>query len=69
MEQKSKRGGARIGAGRKPKDPAHPKNTDKTIKVSEQVADYLADVGTGIVEDTIRVSKPFREWVKSSGSE
>lgn len=69
MEQKSKRGGARAGSGRKPKDPAHPRNTDKTVKVSEQVADYLSDVGTGIVEDTIRCSKPFREWIRSNVSQ
>jgi hypothetical protein len=68
MKSKPTRGGSRAGAGRKPQDAAQPRNIPKSIKVSEQVADYLTDVGTGVIEDTIRGSKQFREWIKSNAS-
>jgi hypothetical protein len=37
----------------------------KTIKVSQEVANYLNLVGTGIVEDEIRKTKEFKDWAKS----
>lgn len=53
-------GGKREGAGRK----AHPdsRTVPKSIKVSQEVADYLAEYGTGEIEDVIRRTKQFKEW-------
>ena len=58
-------GGKREGAGRKPRFDGKGRTVPKSIKVSQEVADYLAKVGTGIIEDTLRRSKAFREWSKS----
>ena len=58
-------GGKREGAGRKPRFDGKGRTVPKSIKVSREVADYLAKVGTGIIEDTLRRSKAFREWSKS----
>lgn len=57
-------GGKREGAGRKPRDDGQGRTVPKSIKVSKQVADYLAEVGSGIVEDVIRRSKAFKEWLQ-----
>ena len=59
------RGGKREGAGRKPREDGKGRTIQKSIKVSQEVADYLGEVGTGIIEDTLRKSKAFREWSKS----
>jgi hypothetical protein len=59
----SEHGGKRKGAGRKASPES--RSVPKSIKVSQQVADYLAEFGTGIIEDTLRRSKAFREWSKS----
>jgi hypothetical protein len=53
-------GGSRTGAGRPPKPDA--KNVSKSIKVSKEVADYLAEKGTGIIELMVRNSHGFRTW-------
>jgi hypothetical protein len=37
----------------------------KTIKVSQEVANYLNLVGSGIVEDEIRKTKEFKDWARS----
>lgn len=37
----------------------------KTIKVSQEVANYLNLVGSGIVEDEIRKTKEFKDWAES----
>ena len=58
-------GGKREGAGRKPCPDGKGRTVPKSIKVSQEVADYLAKVGTGIIEDTLRRSKAFRDWAKS----
>ena len=60
---KDRHGGKRDGAGRK----ASPDSriVPKSIKVSQEVADYLAEKGTGLIEDAIRKTKVFREWIKS----
>jgi hypothetical protein len=58
-------GGKRDNAGRKPREDGKGRTVPKSIKVSQQVADYLAEVGTGIIEDKLRKSKEFREWLKS----
>ena len=54
------RGGKRKGAGRKASPDS--RNVPKSIKVSQEVADYLAEHGTGLVEDAIRRTKHFKEW-------
>ena len=58
------RGGKREGAGRKPRPDGQGRTVPKSIKVSQEVADYLAEFGTGIIENMIRKSKAFREWMK-----
>lgn len=58
-------GGKREGAGRKPRPDGNGRTVPKSIKVSSEVADYLAEVGSGIVEDTLRKTKAFRDWAKS----
>lgn len=62
MLMANKHGGSREGAGRKPAPGS--RSVPKSIKVSHQVADYLADRGTGVVEDALRRTKDFREWAK-----
>jgi hypothetical protein len=59
----SKHGGKRKGAGRKASPDS--RSVPKSLKVSREVADYLAAKGTGLVEDAIRKTKSFREWIKS----
>lgn len=59
-------GGKREGAGRKPQKAGNARTVGKSIKVSQKVADYLAAVGTGIIEDALRKTKAFREWSKST---
>lgn len=61
----SKRGGKRAGAGRKPREDGKGRTVPKSIKVSQEMADYLGEVGTGVIEDAIRKTKQFREWSKS----
>lgn len=61
------RGGKRKGAGRKPGKSDASRNVPKSIKVSQQVADYLGEHGTGVIEDSIRRTKHFRDWAKSKG--
>lgn len=58
-------GGRRKGAGRKPAPDS--RTIPKSIKVSQDVADYLAERGTGVIEDAIRRTKDFREWAKRDG--
>ena len=55
-------GGKREGAGRKPRPDGQGRTVPKSIKVSREVADYLAAVGTGVIENMIRKSKAFKEW-------
>lgn len=57
-------GGKREGSGRKPQEDGKGRTVPKSIKVSQEVADYLAEVGTGIIENMIRKSKPFKKWSK-----
>lgn len=57
-------GGKREGSGKKPKIKGQSRNKDKTVKLSQQVFDYLSEVGSGIVEDVIRRTKDFKDWVK-----
>lgn len=63
---KPKRGGPRVGAGRKARD-AQPRNIPRSIKVSEDVDLYLDHTGTGIVEEMLRRSASFKEWRKLRG--
>lgn len=58
-------GGKREGAGRKPREDGQGRTIPKSIKVSQEVADYLSEVGSGVIEDMLRKSKAFREWLKS----
>lgn len=58
-----KHGGKRKGAGRKAAPDS--RSVPKSIKVSQEVADYLSEHGTGIVEDALRKTKAFREWSRS----
>jgi hypothetical protein len=55
-------GGKRENSGRKPSKNGQPKNISKSIKVSAEVAEYLREFGTGIVEDVIRKTKSFLQW-------
>lgn len=57
-------GGKRDNAGRKPRDDGQGKTIPKSIKVSQEVADYLSEYGTGVIEDIIRKSKHFKKWLK-----
>jgi hypothetical protein len=59
-------GGKREGAGRKPRPDGQGRTVPKSIKVSQEMADYLSQVGTGVIEDTLRKSKAFRDWQKVS---
>ena len=34
-------------------------------KLCKMVADYLGEVGTGVIEDALRKTKAFKDWVKS----
>jgi hypothetical protein len=58
-------GGKREGAGRKPRSDGKGRTVPKSIKVSQEVANYLNLVGTGIVEDEIRKTKEFKDWAES----
>ncbi len=59
-------GGKRDNAGRKPRDDGQGRTVPKSIKVSQEVSDYLSEHGTGIIEDMIRKSKAFKTWVASA---
>jgi hypothetical protein len=56
------RGGKREGAGRKARPDGQGRTIPKSIKVSQEIADYLSEVGTGVIEDALRKTKAFREW-------
>lgn len=58
-------GGKREGSGRKPREDGKGRTVPKSIKVSQEVADYLAEVSTGVIEDALRKTKAFKEWAKS----
>ena len=53
-------GGKREGAGRKAS--LDSRSVPKSIKVTQEVADYLNEFGTGIIEDIIRKTKAFKDW-------
>jgi len=57
-------GGKREGAGRKPRQDGNGRSVPKSIKVSQGVADYLSEVGTGVIEDSLRKTKAFKQWAK-----
>ena len=59
-------GGKREGAGRKPRPDGKGRTVPKSIKVSQEVADYLAAVGTGVIEDALRKTKAFKDWAKAT---
>jgi hypothetical protein len=59
-------GGKREGAGRKPRTDGKGRTVPKSIKVSQEVADYLAAVGTGVIEDALRKTKAFKDWAKAT---
>lgn len=61
-------GGKREGAGRKPRPDGQGRTVPKSIKVSREVADYLSEHGTGIIEDMIRQSTKFKNWIKSNAT-
>ena len=62
---KSKRGGKRKGAGRKPKPITETKPVQKGFRCSVQVGAFLAHVGTGMIEDLVIRSEAFKRWRKS----
>jgi len=61
---KSKRGGKRKGAGSKPKPIDQTKPIQKGFRCSLEVGAFLAEVGTGVLEDIVRVSEAFKRWSK-----
>ena len=61
---KSNRGGKRKGAGSKPKPIDQAKPIQKGFRCSMEVGEFLAEVGTGFIEDMIRVSEAFKRWSK-----
>jgi len=61
----SDHGGKREGAGRKARPDGKGRTVPKSIKVSQEVANYLNLVGSGIVEDEIRKTKEFKDWAES----
>jgi hypothetical protein len=64
MKKQSKRGGKRKGAGSKPKPIDQTKPIQKGFRCSMEVGEFLAEVGTGFIEDVIRVSEAFKRWSK-----
>ncbi len=60
-------GGKRENAGRKPREDGKGRTVPKSIKVSQEVADYLSENGTGLVEDAIRKTKAFKDWQRNKG--
>lgn len=60
VRETTNRGGRRPGAGR----PAKPnsRNRPKSIKVTDEMAAYLAARGTGVIEDALRRTKDFKTW-------
>ena len=62
MKKQSKRGGKRKGAGSKPKPIDQTKPIQKGFRCSVEVGAFLAEVGTGFIEDAIRVSEIFKRW-------
>ena len=67
MAKENTHGGSRKGSGRKPKEEGQGRSVPKSIKVSQEVADYLGEIGTGIIEDMIRRSKAFKDWQRRQG--
>ena len=61
---KSGRGGRRKGAGSKPKPIDQTKPIQKGFRCSMEVGAFLAEVGTGSIENAIRVSEVFKRWSK-----
>jgi hypothetical protein len=53
--------------GRPPKPEA--RSTPRAIRISERVNEYLSEVGSGIVEELIRKSKGFKQWLKGREAE
>ena len=64
MKKKSKRGGKRKGAGSKPKPISETKPIQKGFRCSTEVGAFLAEVGTGVIEDLVKVSEAFKRWSK-----
>jgi hypothetical protein len=62
VANQASRGGKREGAGRKPRPDGQGRTVPKSIKVSQEVADYLSEFGTGVVEDAIRRTKAFKAF-------
>jgi len=60
-------GGKRENAGRKPREDGKGRTVPKSIKVSQEVANYLSENGTGLIEDAIRKTKAFKDWQKNNG--
>jgi hypothetical protein len=58
-----KHGGKRTGAGRKPNPDS--KVVPRSMKVSRMVDEYLSAKGTGVIEDVLRRTSDFRQWLKS----
>ncbi|MCX6125698.1 MAG: hypothetical protein NTV34_13280 [Proteobacteria bacterium] len=61
---KSKRGGKRKGAGAKPKPIGETRPVQKGFRCSVEVGWFLAEVGTGVIEELVRVSEAFKQWSK-----
>ena len=59
----AKKPGAKMG--RPPKK--HGRSVYRSCKVSKQVDAYIAEVGSGVIEDSIRRSRAFKEWVQANG--
>jgi hypothetical protein len=59
---KTKRGGKRKGAGSKPKPIDQTKPIQKGFRCSLEVGAFLAEFGTGVIEDIVRVSEAFKRW-------
>jgi hypothetical protein len=57
-------GGKRDGAGRKASPES--RSIPKSIKVTRDVADYLEHHGTGLIEDVIRKTRHFKQWLKDA---
>ena len=55
-------GGKREGAGRKPSPSG--RSIQRSIRISRELDEYLAQVGSGVLEDTVRKTKAFREWLQ-----
>ena len=68
MTTNNNHGGKRENAGRRPAGD-QPRIITRSVKLTEEEAAYISEVGTGELWRLLRASKGFREWTKSRRAE